>query len=159
MKNLVIIAISFFCLGATAQEESTEVISQRYDLTGLTIEGKKKLKPHDKIVLNNLNFKPGTAEFLSESEPALEDLLKIMRDNPKLKIQVNGHICCLPDKWNEISEQRARAVWLFLLLNEVENERVTYKDYGGTQPIYPMPERNEIERRQNRRVEIVVISN
>lgn len=162
MKKYVhLLFILLYTVTITAQEETEKKISQRYSLSGVTIEGKRKIKfkKDDKIVLDDLNFKGGTADLLPGSEPILEKLLKIMQDNPKLKIQVQGHICCITDISSEVSEARARIVWLYLLLNEIENERVSYKDFGGSRPIYTIPERNEGERRQNRRVEILVVGN
>ncbi len=158
MKHILLLLV-FISLSANAQEQNSEAISQQYELGEIAVVGKAKLKKGDKIKLDDLNFKGGTADLLAGSEPILEKLLAIMQENPNLKIQIQGHICCITDAKTEVSEARARIVWLYLLLNEVENERVSYKDFGGTKPIFPIPERNEMERRQNRRVEIEIVAN
>lgn len=160
MKQTIFLClILVYTFRLTAQEQDTEAISQQYALGEIAIAGTVKFKKGDKIKLDNLNFKGGTADLLAGSEQILEKLLTIMRENPNLKIQVQGHICCITDAKTEVSEARARIVWLYLLLNEVENERVTYKDFGGTTPIFSIPEKSEFERRQNRRVEIEIIAN
>lgn len=154
-KYIVILLLS--CFNCFAQEETEYEVFQRYDLEGLTIEGKAKLKRGDKVVLNNLNFKGGTTTLLEESEPVLRELLKIMWDNPKLKIQVQGHICCQDDKEHEISGARARLVWRYLKKNGISKDRVSHKDFGGTAPLWSIPETTDCEREQNRRVEIEII--
>jgi flagellar motor protein MotB len=36
---------------------------------------------------------------------------------------------------------------------------MSYKGFGTTRPIYPIPEKNEIEANENRRVEIMIVEN
>jgi len=157
MKKYFILIIFLSAFASFAQGEPEEEIFHRYDLEGLTIEGKAKLKAGDKVVLNNLNFKGGTTTLLEESEPVLEELLKIMTDHPKLKIQVQGHICCQEDEGHEISGARARVVWRYLKQNGIAKDRISHKDFGGTCPIYAIPEETDKERELNRRVEIEII--
>src|SRR5689334_7493272 len=47
------------------------------------------------IVLKNLNFEGNRHILLQRSLPILDDLLKAMTDNPNLKIEIDGHVCCL----------------------------------------------------------------
>ena len=119
------------------------------------------------IILHNINFEGGMHQFLPESEPMLEELLEAMRSNPKLFIRVEGHICCQFDKADgmdletgidNLSEARAKAVMDYLLTNGIESKRVSHKGLGHAAPIYPFPEQSEMERIQNRRVEIKIIS-
>ena len=157
MKNYILILL-LSCFTMYAQGDAgIDTIEQRYDLDELTISGKAKLKSGDKIVLNNLNFKGGTTTLLTESEPVLQDLLKIMQDNPKLEIQVQGHICCQEDEEHEISGARARLVWRYLKKNGIAKDRISHKDFGGTCPLYAIPEATDEERELNRRVEIEII--
>lgn len=159
MKTYFVITTLLFSLFCTAQDIETDTISSHYEIKEIALEAKRTLKRGDRIVLRNLNFKGGTSELLPESIPVLEELLSIMRKYPKLKIQIQGHICCITDSRNEVSEARARLVWIYLLLNEIENDRVSFKDFGASRPIYAIPERNKMERRENRRVEIEILSN
>lgn len=157
LKNYIVVIVLLSYLTCFAQEEPEDEVFQRYDLQELTIEGKAKLKRGDKVVLNNLNFKGGTTTLLSESEPVLKELLKIMQENPNLKIQVQGHICCQNDEQHEISGARARFVWRYLKKNGIAKERMSHKDFGGTAPLYAIPETSDCERGENRRVEIEII--
>ena len=45
------------------------------------------------IVLNNMNFQPGKHYLTSVSQPELEILLNTLVENPKLEIEIQGHIC------------------------------------------------------------------
>jgi outer membrane protein OmpA-like peptidoglycan-associated protein len=119
------------------------------------------------IVLKNINFEGGTHQFLPQSKSSLNELLEAMQANPRLVIQVEGHICCeeYPDDGldletglTNLSEARAFAVKEYLTNNNIEAGRITYKGFGHSRPIFPYPEKTEAERIQNRRVEIKIIS-
>jgi outer membrane protein OmpA-like peptidoglycan-associated protein len=83
-----------------------------------------------------------------------------MNDNPKLKIEIQGHICCkLPSEYDAVSTARARAIFNFLILNKIDRKRLSFKGYGVSRPIHPIPEKNSQEEDDNRRVEIMIIDN
>jgi outer membrane protein OmpA-like peptidoglycan-associated protein len=58
---------------------------------------------------------------------------------------------------DDISLKRAKTVYNFLLSNGISADRITYKGFASSRPIYPLPEKNEEERVANRRVEILII--
>lgn len=113
----------------------------------------------DKLKLENLNFYENTFAILPDSRPKMFELLEIMKSNPKLRIQIQGHICCMPNDRADLSTKRAKAIRLFLEANGIDKTRATFKGFGSTQPINPLPEKNEEERAANRRVEIEIIEN
>ena len=43
--------------------------------------------------------------------------------------------------------------------NDIDDERLMYKSFGSTQPLHKIPEKNEKERNENRRVEILILEN
>jgi len=112
----------------------------------------------EKLKLENLNFYNNSDIVVIDSRPILDELVKVMEVNQDLKIEIQGHICCMREDINKISELRAKSVYNFLLSNGIDKERISYTSFGSTKPIYPLPERNEEERDANRRVEIMVIS-
>ena len=115
-------------------------------------------KVGDKILLNNLNFYVRTAEFYPESVPFLEDLYEVLEKNPKIKIEIQGHICCTPGRdIEEFSLRRCIAVYDFLVDYGISPERMTYVGFDATQPLFPIPEKNEEQRKANRRVEILIL--
>lgn len=117
-------------------------------------------KVGDKLVLKNLHFYNRSGIFVPESRPILEELLKIMLANPNLKIEIQGHICC--QKGTDVEDTakvRALAVYNYLINNGINKNRLSYKSFGSTRPIHIIPENNEDERNENRRVEIQIVAN
>jgi outer membrane protein OmpA-like peptidoglycan-associated protein len=112
----------------------------------------------DKIKLKNINFRNNSAVIVPKSKPVLYDLLCVMEENPNLKIEIQGHICCQTEKdVFDVSSARARAIYMFLIRNKIDRKRLTYKGYGITRPIHPIPEKSEEEADENRRVEIMIV--
>jgi outer membrane protein OmpA-like peptidoglycan-associated protein len=117
------------------------------------------------IALPNMQFKPGSPTLLPSSEPGLKEVLTALQNNPRLKIRIEGHICCRPETEDDmylqfrmsLSEQRAKTVYKYLLANGIAADRLSFKGFGSTQPIFPLPERSEEQRIANRRVEIRII--
>ncbi|MBM3186340.1 MAG: OmpA family protein [Bacteroidetes bacterium] len=118
----------------------------------------KNAKAGENLKINNLNFEPGSEILLPGSIPILDDLLDIMLEFPKLVIAIEGHICCDPNDQTNLSGSRAKVVYDFLIQNGIRSERLSYKGFGSTKPIYHLPEQNEMQQISNRRVEIRVIS-
>jgi len=120
----------------------------------------KTAKKGDKIKLQNINFLNNSATILPRSKPVLTDLLCIMEDNPNLKIEIQGHICCkLSADVSDISTARARAIYNYLIRNKIKKNRLSFKGYGTQFPIYKIPEKSDAEEIANRRVEILIVDN
>ena len=155
------VEISFVVVVRTSLPLPKEILSLKETLAdSATITGST-------IILRNINFIGGMHQFLPESEPMLNELLEAMRTFPHLVIRVEGHICCvsgngdgrdLETGTDNLSEARAKAVMDYLLSNGIELKRVSHQGFGHSAPIYPFPEPSELERIQNRRVEIKIIS-
>ena len=120
----------------------------------------KTSKKGDLIKLKNIYFFNNSDQTVPKSEPTLRELVAVMNDNPKLKIEIQGHICCKkitePD---EISGARAKAIYNYLIVNKIDRKRLTYKGYGVSRPVHPIPEKNSLEEDENRRVELLIIDN
>jgi outer membrane protein OmpA-like peptidoglycan-associated protein len=125
----------------------------------------EKLKVGESLAVEGLNFEPGRHYIVKASVPILNNLLKIMKDNPNLKIEIQGHICCLDGTadgrdmetgFNNLSVTRAKAVHDFLIKNGIAQDRLSYKGFGHSKPKF-FPELTEADEQANRRVEIMVI--
>lgn len=117
-----------------------------------------KAQKGDLIKINNINFFFNSEQIEEKSLPILEELLRIMIDNPKLKIAIHGHICCNPNGLDtKLSYRRALVIFKYLRNNQIELNRLSYKGFGSNDPIFKVPERNEAERKANRRVEILIV--
>jgi outer membrane protein OmpA-like peptidoglycan-associated protein len=113
----------------------------------------------EKLKVENLEFQLNTFAIVPESRGKLYELLLVLQKNPKLKIEIQGHLCCMPVDRFDLSTKRAKAIHQFLVANEIDSERLSYKGFGSSQPIFPLPEKDEAERAANRRVEIVIVEN
>lgn len=116
-------------------------------------------KPGEKLKIDNLNFQINTFAIVPESRGKLYELLIVLQDNPNLKIDIQGHLCCMPNDRLDLSTQRAKAVYNFLVANGISKSRLSYQGFGSTQPIYSIPEKDELQRAANRRVEVMIIYN
>lgn len=118
----------------------------------------KGSKIGDKLVLKNMNFYDRMDVLYPESKPIREELLQALKNNPKLKIEIQGHICCTLGKdKEEIALKRCVATYSYLVSNGIDKTRLSYKSYDSTQPIFPIPEKTEEQRKANRRVEILIV--
>lgn len=117
-------------------------------------------KVGEKLILENLNFYNRSGIIVPESRPILIELFEILKENPKLKIEIQGHICCQEKgDYENISNVRAKAIYDILIKNGINQNRLKYSSFGSSKPIYSIPEKNEEERNANRRVEILILEN
>lgn len=122
-------------------------------------------KVGENIILENLLFFPGRHFIKEESYDALSNLLNAMQSHPSLVIQIQGHVCCTtyePDGYdwdtgtNNLSEMRAKQVYLFLIKNGIDKNRMSYIGFGGQKKLYE-DESDEYFKSMNRRVEIKIL--
>lgn len=118
------------------------------------------------LILHNLNFYAGHHIPLPQGYKVMQELLVIMRRHPTLRIQIQGYICCNSDGFDgndldthasDLSIQRAKFVYDFLLSQGIKKERMTYKGFGSSNKIFP-EEKDDIQAAANRRVEIKIVS-
>jgi OOP family OmpA-OmpF porin len=87
-----------------------------------------------------------------------------MKENPTMKIQIEGHACAHgAAKYNQsISERRAHAVREYLIKGGISADRLTTIGYGNTRlavPEIPTPKNKRSEEAViNRRVHFKVVS-
>lgn len=113
----------------------------------------------EKLKLESMNFFVDTFAIMPQSRSVMFELLTVMQNCPDLKIQIQGHICCVTKDFRDLSTQRAKAIYKFLEYNGINKNRMTFVGFGSTKPLFAIPEKNETEREANRRVEIEIIAN
>ncbi len=150
--------------GFFASKKNFFSVSDNLDLTTLKeyteIEKDLYLSPIDKgetIRLNNIFFEVNKAEIKEESYPELDRLVKIMKENPQMKIEIAGHTDDTgSDEYNlRLSQKRADAVAEYLKEKSIASDRVLAKGYGETRPV--KPNTSEENRAYNRRVEFKIL--
>lgn len=116
-----------------------------------------KVEVGKKVVLENIYFETNSAKLKPTSYPELERVIKLIKNNPGIKLEISGHTdnvgSYLANK--KLSESRAKSVVDYLVEHGIDQSRLTYKGYSFTQPIAPndTPE----GRQKNRRVEFEVL--
>lgn len=123
------------------------------DTNALVADNFKKGKM---LRLENIHFYPGTSVLLDQKAvDELNHLLHILRDNPTITIDVQGHVCCANNYM--LSQERAIAIANYLVKNGISSNRITYSAYSNSRPL--VPEVDDESRQKNRRVEILVTGN
>jgi outer membrane protein OmpA-like peptidoglycan-associated protein len=119
----------------------------------------QQLKKGKSVQLEEIQFKPGTSEFLPSAEPVLVRLREFMGLNSKINIEIQGHVYepnSTTVMGQKMSEDRARQVMKYLTNSGINKKRMKAVGYGASRLIYPNPQRKE-EEQANRRVEIVIL--
>ena len=114
------------------------------------------VKIKEKFTFNNINFATGKAVITPEIETALQPLLKVLLDNPDLKVEIGGHTDAIGSLTanRRLSQARADAVVAWLITQNVKCQ-MTSKGYGEDKPI--ASNKTKAGRAENRRIEIDVV--
>jgi flagellar motor protein MotB len=117
----------------------------------------KKVKVGSTIVLNNVFYDFDKATLRSESFSELDALVRLLKANAKLRIELGSHTDDKgADEYNlKLSDARAASVVAYLVGKGIAQERLMAKGYGESAPVAT----NETEegRQQNRRTEFKVL--
>jgi outer membrane protein OmpA-like peptidoglycan-associated protein/Tol biopolymer transport system component len=118
-------------------------------------------------VLENVFFDLGKSTLRSESFVELDKLYDYMVKNPSLKIEIGGHTDTRgDDKDNlKLSNDRAKAVYDYIVSKGIDAKRMTYKGYGETKTVVSDAEiaklltdkEKEAAHQKNRRTEYKIV--
>jgi OmpA-OmpF porin, OOP family len=109
--------------------------------------------------LDNLIFQVGRAKVSPDSYSELDLLVNMMKENPKMVIQLEGHTDYQGDpKENmKLSQLRVDAVKDYVVSKSIKKDRIKIKAFGGTQPL--SRDNTPEAHRLNRRVEVRILEN
>ena len=106
-------------------------------------------------ITQQIHFAFGKATIRPISYKVLDAVVEVLQDNPKIRIEVQGHTDDRgSDAFNKtLSQQRADSVKQYLISHGVSSSRLVSKGYGEEKPIVP----NDTARNRalNRRVQFV----
>lgn len=131
--------------------------SERYEelKINLKLYPVKRNKP---IPLNSLFFAENSAILQKESYAELNRLVDLLKTYPKVVIRIDGHTDSDGTETHNqtLSENRAKAVYNYIIEQGIPADRLSSKGFGETLPIAD----NDTEegKKMNRRVEFMVIS-
>ena len=116
-----------------------------------------KIKIGSRVLLNNIFFDTNKFELLETSMIELNILSDLLKNNPSMVIEIQGHTDNVGDvKTNQkLSENRAKAVYDYLVGNGIDKKQLNYKGYGEEKPAFENT--TEEGRQKNRRTEFLVV--
>lgn len=115
------------------------------------------IKAGGTVVLKNVFFDTDKFDLKPESKTELNKLVAMLKKNATLKIEISGHTDNQGNAASNktLSENRAKAVYQFLIDAGIETARLSYKGYGSEKPI---ADNNTLEgRAENRRTEFTIV--
>lgn len=122
------------------------------------------MKVGETYSLPNVNFMGGRHVWFPKGNKVLIQLADVLKNNPSLEVELQGHICCDYDHFDgedldlktfNLSWTRAHAIREFLEKQGIDSRRIKVTGMGHLNPVV-YPERTEEDMIKNRRVEIVV---
>ena len=119
---------------------------------------KKALDEEGHVAIYGIHFDVDRAVLKLGAEKVLIEMVKLMKNNPDLKIEIQGHTdnTGSADHNLDLSRRRAETVKKFMLIYGVDGPRMASKGYGEEKPVAT----NDTEegRAMNRRVELVSLN-
>jgi peptidoglycan-associated lipoprotein len=108
------------------------------------------------IVFEDVHFDFDRYTLRPEATRLLDEVVQAMRDDPTLRIEIEGHTCNIGTaEYNlALGERRADAVRAYLTSNGISADRLRTVSYGEERPKYDNS--REETRRLNRRAALVV---
>lgn len=117
-------------------------------------EIKEEIKQKIDFAAKNILFQFASDVILKKSFTSLDEVVKILQDNPSLKLNIEAHADNVGNAERNLywSEQRAKAVTNYFISKGIAANRISYKGYGATRPI--ADNKTAKGRALNRRVEM-----
>lgn len=139
--------------------DQAETVNQYNDTDGCpdTKPSRVEITSNQIVIKQRINFATGKDTILPDSFVVLDDVAQVMKDYPKIKVEIGGHTDNVgDDNGNQkLSKNRADSVFEYLLAKGITAQRMVTIGYGETRPIDT--NRTDEGRNNNRRVEFVII--
>lgn len=149
----------FACAPAEQPEAALEEPAPAPEAAPEEPEPERVVLREDKIeIRQQVQFQTGEAVLLEESKGLLDEVARLIQDNPQIKkVRVEGHTDSVGGrKFNKrLSRARAQAVRAYLVAQGVAPERLVARGYGMSKPLAS----NDTEegRAENRRVAFTIL--
>ena len=134
--------------------EKTEPTEELQNLTEIF---KPLVAAGESFILPNIFFEFAQSNLLPDSYSELQRLLEYLVKNKTVKIEISGHTDNQgSEAYNQqLSMERAKTVYRFLIDHGIDANRLSYKGYGKEKPV--VPNDTEENRAKNRRTEILIL--
>jgi outer membrane protein OmpA-like peptidoglycan-associated protein len=140
---------------------SSQLISSDKIVIGKAVKTRKtEIKPievGEAYRINDINFATNSYQITPRIMKVLDEFIDFLNTNPSLKIDINGYTDNVgnPKDNVSLSENRAKAVYDYLIIEEIDPKRLSYKGFGEKNPI--ISNKTPEGRAKNRRTEFVII--
>lgn len=116
------------------------------------------------VLSDNLLFDPASADVKDKARPLLDSIAEML-DKTTNRVRVEGYTCDLPPRntrafptnWELSTARAVNVLRYFTELKGLDAERFSVAGYAGLRPV--VPNTSEQNRRKNRRVDIVIVTN
>lgn len=107
--------------------------------------------------LKNIFFDLNKYDLKEKSKTELKKVVSFLLNNPKIRIEISGHTDNTGgSQYNlQLSTNRAKSVYDFLINQSVPKASLIYKGYGDKIPAYSNSQ--EADRKRNRRIEFTIL--
>ncbi len=115
------------------------------------------LQRGEKTILNNVLFAFDSYALTEKSKKALKYVVAYLKAHPGLQIEIAGHTdnTGTPEYNKILSENRARAVYAYMMHNGIAPGRMRFQGYGSSRPV--AANANDSGRAKNRRIELIIL--
>jgi outer membrane protein OmpA-like peptidoglycan-associated protein len=115
-----------------------------------------KAKEIFKKAMTGIQFETGKDIIKKTSYPILDNVVQVLKDNPKWDVEVQGHTDNVgkAESNKALSQRRAEAVDNYLISKGIDKNRLTAVGFGPDKPV--ADNKTPAGRAKNRRVEFVV---
>jgi outer membrane protein OmpA-like peptidoglycan-associated protein len=111
-------------------------------------------KVGDNIVLERVLFDLGSSELTLSTKKELDRITLVLKKHKTLRFEIKGHVCCTSKKFSDaidketqdrdLSENRAKKVFMYLRSKGINPYRMSYKGYGN---LFPLGKEDALDRR------------
>src|SRR5690606_29070024 len=139
---------------------STNFTTENILSSPIKLEQDKPVITEDAIVIENIFFDFNKASVTKESQLSLNKIVTVLNDYPEMKLAIGAHTDNKgSDKYNQaLSQKRAKSTVDYLTSKGIAKERLTFKGYGESQPLFDCGGNcTSDEDQKNRRVEFKII--
>nr|WP_257015276.1 OmpA family protein [Sphingomonas melonis] len=115
---------------------------------------KAQIDKTGKVALH-VNFATDKTDILPDSQPQIEQVVQLLKQDPVLKLAINGYTDATGDPAHNktLSEGRAKAVAAAIIAKGIDRNRLSAAGFGDADPV--ADNATEEGKAQNRRVELV----
>ncbi len=107
--------------------------------------------------ISPIRYAKGDANVTNQQTRVLNEVQPVLKIFPNARFEIVGHTCDLgmADQNIDLSRRRAQSLHDFLLSKGIKKDRLKHRGMGQSEPA--VPNTNEANRRQNRRVEVEIL--